>query len=100
MLLVVRIEVVPKFSGLGSFHDPPKRLTRVLRRHVDEGKIDPVVVKRIFEHEIYSDHRKFPLPIAWGPDGTASSPYLARRRPTLAAANNTINPSRALLIES
>src|SRR5712692_3315225 len=60
MLLVMWIHALPKLSGLGSLPDAFKRLTCVLRWHVDEGKIDFFVVERIVENEIHSDHRGSP----------------------------------------
>jgi hypothetical protein len=61
MLLVIWIHHLPKLSGLGSLLNARNRLIWVWRWHVNERKIDFGIVERVFENEIYSDHRKLPL---------------------------------------
>lgn len=60
VFLIIRIHALPKVPGLRSMFDARKRFARVARRDVNVGEIDHLFVKRIFECEIYADHRESP----------------------------------------
>jgi len=57
MVLFIGIQLLPKLSRSRSILDAPTSLARILRRNINEGKIDTCVVKRILKDEIYSDHK-------------------------------------------